>query len=82
MSDYYSIRHESRPSLDELFGFDTDDITDVKWEGVNYNDHPDYSDAYIASAKYRNKEMTEAEIELLMQNYPNWCYDNLMEAIF
>ena len=82
MSDYWSIMHESRPSPDELFGFNTEEISDVVWDSINYNDHPDYSDAFIVSANYRGKKMTESEIILLMDNYPDWCYDNLIQEIF
>ena len=82
MSDYWSVMQETRPSPDELFGFNTDEISDVQWDNINYNDHPDYSDAFIVSAKYRGKDMTSIEIDLLMDSYQDWCYDNLIQEIF
>jgi hypothetical protein len=40
-------------------------ITDIEFDGIDHSDDPDYSDAYIESAKYDGAEMTEEEIESL-----------------
>ena len=56
-------------------------VTDVEWSGIDHKDHPDYCDAFIEKATYEDREMTEDEIEELMDNNPEWCYDNLMDWI-
>ena len=40
-------------------------IDNVDIDGIDFSDYPDFSDAYIVSADYDGREMTDAEIELL-----------------
>ena len=56
-------------------------VTDLVWSDVDHSDYPDYCDAFIESATYKDREMTEDEIEELMDDNPEWCYDRLMEWI-
>lgn len=82
MPDVYDMALDARPSTHELFGFDTDEVTDVEWQDVHYSDYPDFSDAFISYANYKGKEMTEGELDRLMDLYPNWCYQSLLDAAF
>jgi hypothetical protein len=43
-------------------------ITNIEFDDVNRNDHPDYCDAYILSADYNGREMTEDELEEINQD--------------
>jgi len=56
-------------------------VTDLVWSDVDHSDYPDYCDAFIESATYKDREMTEDEIEELMDDNPEWCYEKLMESI-
>ena len=56
-------------------------VTDLVWSDVDHTDYPDYCDAFIESATYKDREMTEDEIEELMDDNPEWCYEKLMEWI-
>ena len=49
--------------------FDFYKITNVKIDGIDYRDYPDYCDAFIDSADYDGEEMTDEEIDLLNDNY-------------
>ena len=40
-------------------------ISNVEVAGINYNDYPDFCDAYIMSAMYGEREMTDQELEVL-----------------
>jgi hypothetical protein len=40
-------------------------ISNVEVAGIDYNDYPDFCDAYIMSAIYGEREMTEQELEVL-----------------
>jgi hypothetical protein len=40
-------------------------ISNVEVAGIDYNDYPDFCDAYIMSAMYGEREMTEQELEVL-----------------
>lgn len=54
-------------------------IDNIKWDGIDHTDHPDYCDAYIVSADYDGRPMTEEEIEDLDRD---WVYQKLMDYIF
>ena len=56
---------------------DYDKISNVQVEGIDTNDYPDFCDAYIESADYGDREMTEEELEVLNQD---GCFIN--EAVF
>jgi hypothetical protein len=40
-------------------------IDNVDIDGIDFADYPDFCDAYIVSADYDGREMTDDEIELL-----------------
>ena len=54
-------------------------VDDIKFSGVDNTDYPDYSDAFIESATYRGREMTQREMDELMDNYREFVYQKLME---
>ena len=56
-------------------------VEDLVWSDIDHTDYPDYCDAFIESATYKDREMTEDEIEELMDDNPEWCYEKLMEWI-
>jgi hypothetical protein len=43
-------------------------IEDVEIDGIDYRDAPDFCDAYIASATYDGRPMTEDELEVLNED--------------
>jgi len=54
-------------------------IDDVVVENINYDDYPDFSDAYILSAKYDDpvegyRDLTEDELESLDRE---WVYEQV-----
>ena len=66
-------------------------VVDIEFDGIDHKDHPDYCDAFIISAFYEVLvgdrvvgliDLTETEIELIEDEYPEWVYDKLMEVIF
>ena len=54
-------------------------VDDIKFSGIDNTDYPDYSDAFIESATYRGREMTQREIDELMDNYRDFVYQKIME---
>jgi hypothetical protein len=56
-------------------------IDNIEFEGINHNDYPDYCDAYIISAEYDGREMTEGEIEEL-NNDLSFVYEKLMDFLY
>lgn len=43
-------------------------ITNIKVDGIDFNDYPDFVDAYIYSADYDGKPMTEEQIDELNED--------------
>lgn len=61
---------------------DVTKIDNVNIEGVDYKDAPDFCDAYIASADYEGREMTEGELEDLNANYGGFVYEKVLDYIY
>lgn len=57
-------------------------IDNIKVDGIDTKDYPDFADAYISSADYDGKEMTEEQLETLNSDYPDFVYEKVMESIF
>ena len=56
-------------------------ITNVKFEGIDHKDYPDYCDAYVVSADYNGEPMTDEQIEDLAQD-TGLVYDLLIEHLY
>ena len=48
-----------------MIKLDYSKIDNVEVDGVDYFDYPDFCDAYIASADYDGRKMTDEELDLL-----------------
>lgn len=44
-------------------------ISNIRFDGIDYKDHPDYCDAFIESAEYDGKEMTEEQLDELNDDH-------------
>lgn len=42
---------------------DYNKITNIEFDGIDRNDHPDYCDAYIVAAEYDGVPMTEEQLD-------------------
>ena len=56
-------------------------IEDVTFDGIDFRDAPDFSDAYIDSASYDGREMTEEELDLLNED-DTFVYDELQNHLY
>jgi hypothetical protein len=54
-------------------------INNIEFEGIDWHDYPDFCDAYIVSANYDNRPMTEEEIESLDKSF---VYKKLIDYLF
>lgn len=43
-------------------------ITNIEVDGIDFNDYPDFVDAYIYSAEYNGVEMTEEQLDELNED--------------
>lgn len=60
---------------------DTTKITNIKVEGIDHRDYPDFCDAFISSADYEGEEMTEFQIDELNEN-SDFIHQCVMKQIF
>lgn len=56
-------------------------ITNIKVEGINFNDYPDFVDAYIDSAEYDGVEMTDEQLDELNEN-SEFVHDCVYNQLF
>ena len=47
---------------------ETKHVDNIKLEGISIKDYPDFCDAYISSADYKGKPMTDEQLEELNQD--------------
>lgn len=60
--------------------FEYTKITNVVLDGIHHWDYPDYCDAFIDSADYDGKEMTDKQLDDLNEDYElvsELVWDNL-----
>ena len=60
--------------------FDYSKITNIEMDNVNWNDYPDFTDAYIESADYDGVPMTESQLDDLNDD-DQFRYDCVMNYI-
>lgn len=56
-------------------------IEDVEVDGIDFQDYPDFVDAFIASAVYDGKEMSDEMLDELNENY-DFVYESVTNHIF
>jgi hypothetical protein len=56
-------------------------IEDITFDCIDFKDSPDFCDAYIDSATYEGREMTEEELDILNEDR-DFVYDKLMDHLY
>lgn len=56
-------------------------ITNIKVDGIDFNDYPDFVDAYIDSAEYDGVEMTDEQLDELNEN-SEFVHDCVYNQLF
>lgn len=56
-------------------------IKDVEVDGIDTSDYPDFCDAYITSATYKGREMTDEELDVLNED-SSYIYDRITDKIY
>lgn len=62
----------------------TENICDVEVDGIDTEDYPDFCDAYISSACWKNTGvlLTEDELDELNSNYTSFVNDAVMNYLY
>jgi len=61
--------------------FDYKLFTDVTFEGVDHRDHPDYCNAFIASAEYDGRYLSDEELDELNED-TDLLYELLIDNLY
>jgi hypothetical protein len=56
-------------------------IEDITFDGIDFKDCPDFCDAYIDSASYIGREMTDEELDILNED-TDFVYEQLMNHLY
>jgi len=79
----YDNMDDTRPDVcDQCGGIDVDLIDNIKFSGIDWKDYPDFCDAYIESAEYDGREMTEEELDYVMDKHRDFVHEKLWNHIF
>lgn len=78
LADYLGKKLEE---LDVIRQFDLDKITDVEFEGIDYSDAMDFSDAFIVRCNYDGKPATGEQLDYINNN-SSYVHEMLMEHLF
>jgi hypothetical protein len=57
-------------------------IENMEFEGVDFSDYPDFVDAYLISADYDGKEMTEEQIDYINDEHYEFVNESVFESLF
>lgn len=60
---------------------DYSQIADVELDGIDHRDAPDYCDAYISSATYEGRDMTDEELDALNSD-TDYIYEKLQDWLY
>jgi hypothetical protein len=56
-------------------------IDNIEIDGIDTNDYPDFCDAFIVSADYEGKPMTEEQLDILNEDY-SFVHDCVYRHLF
>jgi len=79
--DQNKIRLFTHGPIRERIKLDYSQIEDVEVDGIDIRDYPDFCDAFIASASYQGREMTDEELDVLNED-SSYVYDCVQEKLY
>lgn len=56
-------------------------VDNIEIEGIDHSDAPDFCDAFIASADYNGREMTDDELDELNED-SDFVYQSLLDYLY
>ena len=57
-------------------------VDNVVVDGIDYNDYPDFCDAYIAEADYNGKPMDDEMLDVLNTDYTDFVLEKVYSRLF
>lgn len=75
------IKDRFKLFIKSFSALDYSKIEDVEVDDIDTRDFPDFCDAYISSATYKGRDMTEDELEILNQDR-DFVYEAVQERLY
>jgi hypothetical protein len=75
-----SVKEELERRKSKTAKLDLDKVSNVVVDGIDYDDYPDFSDAYISQADYDGIPMTEEQLDELNENL-EFVHESVFEQI-
>lgn len=57
-------------------------IDNIEVDGIDTKDYPDFCDAYISSADYKGRKMTEDELDCLNDEHGEFVHEKVFDHFF
>lgn len=76
-----SIKKYFRRVWNEWTSLDYSQISDIEVDGIELRDYPKFCDAYIASATYKGRPMTDDELDRLNDD-SSFVYDQVLKRLY
>lgn len=64
------------------FNIDLTKLTELEFDGIDYKDYPDFCDAFLSSAYYIDRELTEDELDYINDYENSFISENIFDYIF
>lgn len=77
----WNAKKAIRARIARLSALDYSKIDDVEVDGIHSWDSPDFCDAYISSATYKGRPMTEKELDKLNSD-SDFVYEAVMNKLY
>ncbi len=61
---------------------DLSKLTELSFDGIDTKDYPDFCDAFLESAYYIDRELTEEELNYINENETAFINENIYHYIF
>jgi hypothetical protein len=61
---------------------DLNKVDNLEFDGIDFADYPDFVDAYLISADYNGKEMTEEQIDYINDEHYDFINEQVYSSIF
>ena len=54
----------------------------MEFDGIDWNDYPDFCDAYCIGAMYGDREMSDDELDELNENHWDFVYEQMFNNLY
>ncbi len=61
---------------------DLNKVDNLEFDGIDFADYPDFVDAYLISADYNGKEMTDEQIDYVNDTHYDFVNEQVYSSLF